>query len=406
MSDQDMKVSKVRVGIVGLGLVADSHIKAYQAHPDAQVVAVCDLDGARARKIAEQYGIARHYTSYDEMLADEEINTVDITTPTMLHARMSIAAAKAGKNILCEKPFCLTLEEGQAACDAAAAAGVSLMVGESYRFMTSIMKARELIDSGEIGKPQQIRQRFGTWLERPGALATDREISDHHRGWRMNSSKAGGAGFPWMFDHCVHFFATAEYLMQDARIKEVYALKSDISWMKESADHFPDNAEMHVYRPELAGDIPIITWTYDDPACQGVWMRAEALNGKYDPMYGFSLSVIGEKGMIEVLGEGGRGLTWQGDDVHLVLHRKNRETRTFRFDEGGDDIWQSDVSYYSCAHQNQIFAFVDALRRGDAPSYSGEDGRRDVRTTMAAICSAKEGVPVRTSEVNDERFNR
>ena len=174
-----MKVTKVRVGLVGLGLVADSHIKAYQANKDAEVVAVCDLDAERAKFVADKYEIAKTYTSYDELLMDHNINTVDITTPTVLHAPMSIAAARSGKNVLCEKPFCLTLEEGQAAIDEAAAAGVSLMVGESYIFMTSIMKARELVDMGEIGKPQQIRQRFGTWIERPGALETDRESSDH-----------------------------------------------------------------------------------------------------------------------------------------------------------------------------------------------------------------------------------
>ena len=401
-----MKVSKVKVGLVGLGLVCESHIRAYQAHPDAQVVAVCDLDEDRAIAIAAKYGIPKHYTSYDHMLADPQINTVDITTPTILHAPMAIAAARAGKNILCEKPFCLTLDEGQAVCDAAAASGVTLMVGESYIFMTSIMKARALIEAGEIGKPQQIRQRFGTWLERPGAHATDRAITDNHRGWRMDSARAGGAGFPWMFDHCVHFFATAEYLMNDARIAQVYSLKSDIGWMQKAGTSAPDASETHMYRPESAGDIPIITWTYDDPACQGVWMRAEALNGKYDPMFGFSVSVIGDRGMIEVLGEGGRGLTWQGKDVHLVLHVKDGDTRTFRFEEGGDDIWQSEVSYYSRAHLNQITEFVDALTQGARPRYAGEDGRRHVQTTMAAICSAKEGVPVKVAEVTDDRFAR
>jgi predicted dehydrogenase len=354
--------------------------------------------------IATKYGIPKVYTSYDEMLKDADINTVDITTPTVLHAPMSMAAAKAGKNILCEKPFCLTLEEGQAVVDAAKAAGVSLMVGESYVFMTSIAKARELIEAGEIGKPQQMRQRFESWVERPGALETDRAATDDHRGWRMDSKKAGGAGFPWMFDHCVHFFATAEYLI-GSKIKEVYALKSDISWMQESG-HVVDEGETHVYRPEAAGDIPIITWTYEDPACQGVWMRAETLNGKFDPMYGFTVSVIGETGMIEVLGEGGRGLQWDGKATHLVLHQKDKPTRTFRFDEGGDDIWQSEVSYYSRAHLNQISEFINALIGGREPRYTGVDGKRDVQTTMAAICSAKEGLPVRVDAVTDTRYSR
>jgi predicted dehydrogenase len=399
-----MTVSKVKVGLVGLGMVCESHIRAYSANAAAEVIAVCDLDSGRAKAIADKYGIPRTYTSYDQMLSDPDINTVDITTPTILHAPMALAAAKAGKHILCEKPFCLTLAEGKAAVDAARAAGVSLMVGESYIFMTSIRKARALIEAGEIGRPQQMRQRFGSWVERPGALATDRPATDDHRGWRMDTKRAGGAGFPWMFDHCVHFFATAEYLM-GSRIREVYALKSYIGWMHDGG-HQADAAEMHVYRPEAAGDIPIIVWSYDDPACQGIWTRAETLNGKYDPMFGFSVSVIGETGMIEVLGEGGRGLTWNGKPVHLVLHRRDRETQTFRFDEGGDDIWQSEVSYYSRAHLNEIETFVAALTSGQEPLYTGEDGARDVRTTMAAICSAKEGVPVRVAEVADDRFNR
>ena len=398
---QNMKVEKVSVGLVGLGMVCESHLKAYLAHPDAEVLAVCDLDADLSEEIANKYGIPRTYHSYKQMLKDPEINTVDITTPTILHSPMALAAAMAGKNILCEKPFCLTLTEGQEVCEAARSKGVTLMVGESYIFMTSLKQAQTLIEAGEIGKPQQIRQRFGSWVERPGVLETGRPITDDHRGWRMDSKKAGGAGFPWMFDHCVHFFATAEYLM-GSRIKEVYALKSDISWMK--AAYQLDEGETHVYRPEDSRDIPIITWTYQDPACQGVWMRAETLNGKFDPMYGFSLSIIGDQGMIEVLGEGGRGLQWMGEDTHLILHRKDRETKTFRFDEGGDDIWQSEVSYYSKAHQNQINEFIDALIVGRKPSYTGEDGKRDVQTTMAAICSAKEGLPVRVAEVTDLRF--
>jgi predicted dehydrogenase len=77
------------------------------------VIAVCDLDGARAKAVADEFGIKN-------------------TTPTVLHAPMSLAAIRAGKNVLCEKPFCLTLKEGQAVCMEAEERGVTLMVGESY----------------------------------------------------------------------------------------------------------------------------------------------------------------------------------------------------------------------------------------------------------------------------------
>ena len=394
-----MALDKVKVGIVGLGLVGDFHIEAYQAHPDAEVVAVCDLDEARAREVCARYGIGRYYLSYDELLADDAVDTVDITTPTVLHAPMALAAARAGKHILCEKPFCLRLAEGEAVCRAADDAGVTLMVGESYLFMTSIMRARALVQAGAIGKPQQIRQRFGAWVERPGVLDDGRPVTELHRGWRMDTRLAGGAGFPWMFDHCVHFFATAEYLMNDARIDQVYALRSQLDWTRAA-----EPADTGLYRPEAAGDIPIMTWRYADPACTGIWVRAEPLNNKFDPMHGFTLALVGETGMIEVLGEGGAGLHWAGQAVHLVLHRRDGPTETMRFDEGGDAIWQSEVSYYGQAHANQIREFVAALLAGTHPRYGGQDGLRHVRTTMAAIRSAKEGVPIKVDEMTDERF--
>ncbi|MGN0184546.1 MAG: Gfo/Idh/MocA family protein [Aristaeellaceae bacterium] len=396
------KLDRVRVGIVGLGMVSYSHIDAYAANENAEVAAVCDLNEQQCRAVCEKYGIRKYYTDYAEMLKDPEINTIDITTPTFLHARMTIQAANAGKNISCEKPFCLTLEEGRAAVEAARRNDVSLMVGESYVFMSTLEKARELIDAGEIGKPTQMRQRFGAWIERD-AVMDNRPVSAN-REWRMDSSKAGGSGFPWMFDHCVHFFSAAEYLMNDARVKEVFALKADLGFMQARRDeHAVDGSRMHLYGTNRAGDIPIMTWTYEDPACAGVWMRGEYLNGKFDKYTGFSLSVLGDDGMIELLGEGGKGLESGGQSAHLVLTKKDGSVQTYRFDEGGDEIWDSEVSYYSRAHKNQIDSFVDSLIHGRQPRYDGEKGLYAVQTTMAAICSAKEGRPVRVCEVTDER---
>ena len=389
-----MKLNKVKVGIVGLGLVSQSHIEAYRSHSGAEVIAVCDREEARVRACAEKYGIPRYYAAYDEMLKDKDINTIDIATPTFLHAPMALAAAKAGKNIHCEKPFCLTLTEGAAACAEAEKQGVALMVGESYLFMSSVMKAKELIDAGEIGAPRQIRQRFGEWVMRGNNALNSRSGSVS---WRMDSAKAGGSGYPWLFDHCVHFFAVAEALF-NSPVKEVYAVKSK---------HAAGNSFIRLNSmSEKDGEVPMIVWTHENPACHAVWMSADPDNGGYDVMTGFSAAVIGDKGMIEVLGEGGGGLKWQGKDVHLILHRKGKETLTFRFDEGGDEVWESEISYYSRAHRNQIYSFIDSLLAGKRPRYSGADGLRAVKNTMAVICSAKESLPVAVDGVTDARFNK
>jgi predicted dehydrogenase len=149
-------------------------------------------------------------------------------------------------------------------------------------------------------------------------------------------------------------------------------------------------------------DIPIITWKYEDNDCQGVWMRAERLNGKYDYMRGFSTIVIGERGMIEVLGEGGHNLYWEGGQQHLVLHREGKDPVSFRFDEGGDDVWQSDISYYSQGHIHHVHHLIDCILKDEEPRYGAEQGVQAVRCTLAAIRSARENQPVCVDEIEPQ----
>jgi predicted dehydrogenase len=384
---------EVRAGIVGLGLVASAHVKGYESHPRAEVAAVCDLDIARAKAFAAEHGIKRVYATFEEMLRDRELNAIDVATPTYLHAAMTREAAEALKHVHCEKPFCRTVREGLDACAAARERGVRLLVGETYVFIASHQKARELIDAGEIGRPLQIRERHGAWHERQQARVY---TGPAERSWRVDPVKSGGGRYPWIFDHAVHFFATAEYFMRETRVAEVYAVSSRDrgSVRRSGAKHDPYTlAEV---------DIPIITWRFEDPACQGVWMRAERLNGKYDFLRGFSTTIVGETGMIEVLGEGGHNLLWDGRQQHLILHREGKPVECFRFEEGGDEVWDSDICYYSKGHVNQVHHFVDCVLNDKPPRYSGEEGLHAVACTLAAIRSAMEDRQVRVSEIGPE----
>lgn len=266
----ETKLETVKVGMVGLGLAANSHFQGYATHPHAEVVAVCDVDAENADNFAQRHGVQKVYTDYEMMLKDKEINTIDIATPTFLHVPMTISAAKVGKHIHCEKPFCCSVSEGESACQAVRRSNVKLVVGETYVFIASHLKARELIDAGEIGRPLQIRQRHGPWVRRNWQSETKPPPSSD---WRMNAEKSGGGDYPWIFDHAVHFFATAEYFMRDMKITEVYALMG-------TCQTTPGKQSDNTYSvPEI--DMPIIIWKYEDTDCQGVWMRAEGLNGKY-----------------------------------------------------------------------------------------------------------------------------
>ena len=385
-----MEREKLRVGMVGLGLAATPHFKGYASHPRAEVVAVCDLDGERARAFVGEHAIPQVYTSFEQMLKEGDIDVVDIATPTFLHAPMTLQALDAGKHVHCEKPFCRSVGEGMEVCAAARRNGKKLVVGETYVFNTSHVKARELIEAGEIGRPLQIRQRHGAWLGRPQARVY---TGPPDRNWRVDGEKSGGGDYPWIFDHAVHFFATAEYFVLDEKIDAVHAVvgTSRSGEKRSGAAHDPyATAEV---------DIPIITWKYEDTDCQGVWMRAERLNGKYDYMRGFSSAIIGEKGMIEVLGEGGHNLLWEGKQQQMLLHREGKETVCFRFDEGGDDVWESDICYYSKGHVNQVQHLLDCIVEEREPRYGGEDGVHAVRCTLATIRSAQEGRPVRVEEI-------
>lgn len=408
MQREQRKETEVRVGIVGLGLAATPHAKGYASHPDARVAAVCDRDESRAREFAAQNNVPAFYGSLDEMLRDPAVNTVDIATPTYLHAGMARAAAAAGKHVHCEKPFCRGVAEGEAACRVAKENGVALAVGETYVFLSSHRKARELIEEGEIGRPLQVRQRHGGWEERDTpAIPT----GPNDRGWRVDPNKSGGGGFPWIFDHAVHFFAAAEFFLLGEPVTEVYALAagqppSEASTRRtrtsEALTGRTRTGASHDPYTSAELDIPLLVWKHGYGQSQGLWTRAERLNNRYDFMRGFSTTIVGERGVIEVLGEGGGGLLLRNGPQHLVLHREGKDSTGFRFDEGPDDVWQSDVCYYSQGHVNQIHHFVDSVIAGTPPRYGGEDGVRAVRCTLAAILSATEKRPVQVEEISPE----
>lgn len=190
---------KLRVGIVGAGNIATSaHLPAYRKLTDiVEVVAIADIVPERAEKAAERYGIPNWYSSVEELLANTDVDYIDCCTWTAAHAPVCIAAAKAGKNVLCEKPLAATLEQGLAIEAAVKEAGVAFMLAVVTRYGAEPMKFRELYEQGVFGeiyaaKTQYVRRR-GT----PG-------------GWFTNKELAGGGP---VLDIGVHAIDRTWYLM-------------------------------------------------------------------------------------------------------------------------------------------------------------------------------------------------
>ena len=137
-------------GIIGAGLIADFHARAIADISNAKLVACCDRIQDRAKKLANKFD-ATAFGSYEEMLKNEEIDIVTIATPSGFHKEPTIAAAKAGKHVICEKPLDITLERIDAMIEAHQKCGTRLGGIFSYRFNDMMMPLREAINSGRFG---------------------------------------------------------------------------------------------------------------------------------------------------------------------------------------------------------------------------------------------------------------
>jgi len=170
---------RLRVGIVGAGNIATSaHLPAYAKLTDrVEVTAIADIEPERAKAAAEKFGIPHYFASVEELLASVEVDYIDICTWTAAHAPVCIAAAKAGKDILCEKPLAANLEQGLAMQKAVEEAGVQFMLAVVTRYGAEQQRFMELCKQGIFGeiytaKTQYVRRR-GT----PGGWFTDKELA-------------------------------------------------------------------------------------------------------------------------------------------------------------------------------------------------------------------------------------
>jgi predicted dehydrogenase len=180
----------VRVAIIGAGAVSDyHHVPGIRLDPRAELVAACDADAALLEKRRSDWGIDRVTTDYESLCTDPSIDAVIIATPNFTHRPMSLAAARGGKHVMCEKPLGLNAAEVREMAEACQAAGLVHMTAFTYRFAPSMRYLRHLLKSGQLGTPRHFRsQRFLDWPETSWA-------------WRQYKDKAGAGD---LFDMTIH----------------------------------------------------------------------------------------------------------------------------------------------------------------------------------------------------------
>ncbi|MCB9433703.1 MAG: Gfo/Idh/MocA family oxidoreductase [Ardenticatenaceae bacterium] len=165
-------MTKLRVGVIGLGM-GKGHIRGYATHPQAEVVAIADLNEQVLATVGDEYGINGRYTSAEQMLAEANLDVVSIATPNKFHKAYTLAAFAAGCHVLCEKPMAMNAAEGREMLAAAEQAGKRLMINFSYRFSEPSFALKAQVDSGILGDIYFARTvwhrrrgipRFGGWF--------------------------------------------------------------------------------------------------------------------------------------------------------------------------------------------------------------------------------------------------
>lgn len=176
-------MDKVRIGIVGVGWVAQVvHLPILMKLPEAQIVAICDKDKARVRLVGEKFGIARQYTDLGQMLQQDDLDAVIVATSTNAHRDIAVAALRAGKDVLVEKPIARTYAEAAEITAVARETKRKLMVGMNHRFRPDTMLLKSFIEGKELGKIYYARVG---WLRKYNL----------DRAWLTQKEKSGGGAF-------------------------------------------------------------------------------------------------------------------------------------------------------------------------------------------------------------------
>ncbi len=174
-------MKRIGMGLVGVGFIGPHHLEAVRRLGFVDVVGVADSSEASARRKADALGVPKAYASYEALVADPDIHVVHNTTPNALHYPVTMAAIKAGKHVVSDKPLAMTSAQARELLDAATAAGVVHAVTFNYRGNPLVQQARVMVEKGEIGVPRFIHGRYlQDWL-----------LYDTDYSWRLEPEKGG-----------------------------------------------------------------------------------------------------------------------------------------------------------------------------------------------------------------------
>ena len=329
-------MAKLGIGVLGVGEMGKRHAENLRRLvPEARLVGIADASAERARQVAAEFEIENWYSSLEAMLENKDIAAVLIATPDKFHAQAVITAARAGKDILCEKPLALNLADAHAALEAVAKSGRRMQMGFMRRYDPAYASAMKRIEAGDIGVPVIFksigRDQFGPPLA-------------------AYQSNLNGMLF---YASTVHDFDLARWMMQDEVAKvSSYATTA--------------------IRPEVAqfGDIVagVVNLQFERGAIGNIESYAQAVYG-----YDVRTEVIGSKGSI-------------------LIGTVNQHPAVFLTERGADrNLADHFLSRFADAYLAEVRDFVHNILHDRPLGATGEDGLKSLAITVAAEQSYLQG---------------
>jgi predicted dehydrogenase len=351
----------LKLGLIGCGQVAEhKHLLVLQQLADAEVVALADTDSARLHHVADRYHITHRYPDVKALLEHPMIEAIAICVPPQLHTEVAIAAMKANKHILVEKPLALRLADCDLLVENARHCPTKIMVGFHMRWHRLIQQAQAMIEEGVLGTIESIRTVWNSPILYDGSLPA----------WRYERSSGGGA----LIEIAVHHFDLWRFLMQ-SEVEEVFAFSRYENRVDETATL---TARMTngvlasaVFSERSSHDIEVEIFGRDGR------LRVSCL--RFDGLEFYPPSSVpgGVRTRIRNIGHTMKEMP------HGFLNRL----------PGGE---------YMDSYRRQWRHFIDAVRNETPVGCTLEDGRRALQIALSATESASTGRAVKISQAQEE----
>ncbi len=340
-----MTRTPVRVGLIGSQFISTIHAKALQSCQDAQLLAVASPTPGNAETFASEFNIPHHFTDYRQMLELAELDMIVIGAPNHLHCEMTVAAAAAGKHVVCEKPLCLNLAEADQMIEACKVAGVKLMYAEELCFAPKYVRLKQLLDSGALGTPTLIKQ--------------SEKHSGPHAPHFWDVEKSGGGVAMDMGCHAIEFF---RWMLGRPAIKSVYAqMNTLVHGDKTRGD---DNALIVVEFENGCIALAEESWTKLGGMDDRAEVHGSAGVAYADLLHGNSIETYSAAG-------------------YDYAVEKSDQTTGWTF-----TMYEEEWNY---GFPQEMAHFVECVQKDLPPLVTGEDGRAVLEALFAAYASAGSG---------------